>query len=193
LANSAEIDLLNRVDNFASKKLPDRDPLASNNYYYNVQQENNPFKENNNLGLPSQQYKMGNSYTGKDLYIHNNDGFRDMDKYVKSKPPQNPKSKAYEAPDYGYGANQYRTKQIEFADNSKNKSEAYLKPSGNNPFMSSINDDDDIEPPRLSRISKRNVEIERKLQKDNGDEPGIFEKILLGLGCISRDNNKSTK
>jgi hypothetical protein len=43
----------------------------------------------------------------------------------------------------------------------------------------------------LSRISKRNVEIEKKLKKEP-EEPGLFEKILMGLGCISRDN-KTTK
>jgi len=49
-----------------------------------------------------------------------------------------------------------------------------------------------MEPARLSRISKRNVEIEKHL-KAKEEEPSFFERILLGLGCISRDAGKNSK
>ncbi len=66
------------------------------------------------------------------------------------------------------------------------------KPEYRGPKKIIDEEDDDFGPQRLSRISKRNVEIEKKLKKKEveEEEPGFFEKILVGLGCISRDQQK---
>jgi len=64
------------------------------------------------------------------------------------------------------------------------------KVKNNKYFQTVKEEDEDFEPQRLSRISKRNVEIEQKLYNKDEEEPGLFEKILMGLGCISRDPAK---
>jgi serine/threonine protein kinase len=78
----------------------------------------------------------------------------------------------------------------EFGNEKKKYERSYTKANF------AINEDsfgEGLEPQRMSRISKRNLEIGNKrnpIQKRETKEVGLFEQLLVGLGCIARDAKK---
>jgi len=74
-----------------------------------------------------------------------------------------------------------------FYQNSKNDKYGKVYKKGRIPEQE---DDDETESPRMSKPSKKNREIERKLEGDHDEDLGFFDKILMKFGCITRDNKK---